>query len=64
MVTENVQSLHENGDTNTWIPNYPPGDKNKCTSNLKDSYFWIPKLEDINLHLVYSLIQFLNRYNM
>ena len=42
MIIEKVQSLNENGEINSYIP----------------------ELEDINLHLVYSMIQFLNRYNM
>ena len=46
------------GDKNTSYPNL--GDTNTLVPNLEDT--WIPKLEDVNIHLVKALVQFLKRY--
>lgn len=57
-----------NYDTSTRVPNLTgentttPNleDTNTLVPNLEDT--WTPKLEDVNIHLVKALIQFLERY--
>jgi hypothetical protein len=63
MIIEQDKMFDRNCDTPTWDKNtsYPNlGDTNTLVPNLEDT--WIPKLEDVNIHLVKALIQFLKRY--